>query len=313
MAKQRIDVHTHLIPPFWAEELKVHGGDPSGWGAPDWSPEQLLEFMDDEEIALSVLSLTAPGIEGWLGAARIDIARRINDYGAQLMEERPDRFGYFSTLALPDVDAALSEIERSLDVLHVDGVTLHSNYDGVYLSNPRFDPVWQDLERRSATVFVHPTRPPQLPVLQGAPSPFADYPADTTRCALDLVLKGHRKRFPSTKVILSHGGGYLPFAATRFAELGASLAENRSPEDIMTDIKGFYFDTALVAPSGIPSLIGTVPLRQIVFGTDYPYAAEKVSKTFDTNLDRSTLLTPDQIAQINTKAAKLIPRLGNLM
>ena len=313
MTKQRIDVHTHLIPPFWAEELKSHGGDPSGWGAPQWSPEQLLKFMDDEEIAVSVLSLTAPGIEGWEGAARIDIARRVNDYGAQLMEKRPDRFGYFTTLALPDMDAALSEIERSLDVLHVDGVTLHSNYDGVYLSDPRFDPVWQELDRRSATVFVHPTRPPQMPVLPGAPSPFADYPADTTRCALDLVLKGHRKRFPSTKVILSHGGGYLPFAATRFAELGASLAKDRSPEDIMADIVSFYFDTALVAPSGIPSLIGTVPLGQIVFGTDYPYASEKVSKDFNANLDHSTLLTPDQVGQINTKAAKLIPRLRTSM
>ncbi len=313
MAKQRIDVHTHLIPPFWAEELKSHGGDPSGWGAPDWSPEQLLRFMEDEQIAVSVLSLTAPGIEGWEGAARIDMARRVNDYGAQLMEQRPDRFGYFTTLALPDVDAALSEIERSLDVLHVDGVTLHSNYDGVYLSDPRFDPVWQELDRRSATVFVHPARPPQLPVLPGAPSPFADYPADTTRCALDLVLKGHRKRFASTKVILSHGGGYLPFAATRFAELGASLAKDRSPEDIMTDIKSFYFDTALVAPSGIPSLIGTVPLEQIVFGTDYPYASEEVSKTFDANLDHSTLLSPDQVNKINRGAAKLIARLGNLM
>ncbi len=313
MTNHRIDVHTHLIPPFWAEELKSHGGDPSGWGAPEWSPEQLLKFMDDEGIAVSVLSLTAPGIEGWEGAARIEIARRVNDYGAHLMDQRPDRFGYFTTLALPDVDAALSEIERSLDVLHVDGVTLHSNYDGVYLSDPRFDPVWQELDRRSATVFVHPARPPQLPVLPGAPSPFADYPADTTRCALDLVLKGHRKRFASTKVILSHGGGYLPFAATRFAELGASLAKDRSPEDIMTDIKSFYFDTALVAPSGIPSLIGTVPLEQIVFGTDYPYASEEVSKTFDANLDHSTLLSPDQVNKINRGAAKLIARLGNLM
>ncbi len=311
MGKQRIDVHTHLIPPFWAEELKFHGGDPSGWGSPEWSPDQLLRFMDDEEIAVSVLSLTAPGVEGWEGAARIDITRRVNDYGAELMEQRPERFGYFSTLALPDVDAALDEIQRSFDVLHVDGVTLHSNYDGVYLSDARFDPIWQELERRSATVFLHPTRPPQMPVLPGAPSPLADYPADTTRCALDLVLKGHRKRFPSTKVILSHGGGYLPFAATRFAELGASLSKDRSPADFITDIQSFFFDTALVAPSGIPSLVATIPLSQIVFGTDYPYASESVSKTFTANLDRSTLLDAERVSKINRRAAGLISRLGH--
>lgn len=313
MTRKRVDVHTHLIPPLWAEKLKSHGGDPSGWGSPEWSPEQLLRFMDDEEIAVSILSLTAPGVEGWEGEARIDITRRVNDYGAELVEQRPERFGYFSTLALPDVDAAIAEVQRSFDVLHADGVTLHSNYEGIYLSDARFDPVWQELERRSATVFVHPTRPPQMPVLPGAPSPFADYPADTTRCALDLALKGHRKRFASTNVILSHGGGYLPFAATRFAELGSSLSKDRSPEDFMTDIQSFFFDTALVSPSGIPSLIGTIPLSQIVFGTDYPYASEKVSKTFDSNLDHSTLLTSEQVDRINTRSAGLIPRLGPLI
>lgn len=314
MTKQRIDVHTHLIPPFWAEGLKTHGGDPSGWGAPEWSPDQLLRFMDDEGIATSVLSLTAPGVEGWVGQDRIAIVRRVNDYGAQLMEQRPDRFGYFSTLALPDVDAALAEIQRSFDVLHVDGITLHSNYEGVYLSDARFDPVWEELERRSATIFVHPTRPPAMPVLPGAPSPFADYPADTTRCALDMVLHGHLKRFASTKVILSHAGGYLPFAASRFAELGSSLSKGqRTPEDFMADIRKFYFDTALVGPSGIPSLVETIPFGQIVFGTDYPYAAEKVSKRITADLDQSTALNSGQVDQINRRAAELFPRIRQLV
>ena len=176
-------------------------------------------------------------------------------------------------------DGSPDLIQRSFDVLHVDGVTLHSNYEGIYLSDARFDPVWEELERRSATVFLHPTRPPLMPVLPGAPSPLADYPADTTRCALDLVLKGHRRRFSSTKVILSHGSGYLPFAASRFCALGASLVKDRSPENFMADIHSFYYDTALLAPSGLPSLLAAIPLGQIVFGTDYPYASEKVSKT----------------------------------
>jgi 6-methylsalicylate decarboxylase len=147
MAKHPIDVHTPLIPPLWAEELKSHGGDPSGWGSPEWNPEQLLRFMDDEGISVSVLSSTSPGVEGWEGDARIEITCRVNDYGAELIERRSERFGYFSTLALPDVDAALAEIQRSFDVLNVDGVTLHSNHEGIYLSDERFDSVWEELER----------------------------------------------------------------------------------------------------------------------------------------------------------------------
>ena len=310
MSRRRIDVHTHLIPPFWAEELKTHGGDPSGWGSPEWSPEQLLRFMDEEDIAVSVLSLTAPGVEGWKEDDRNEMTHRVNDYGANLMAQNPKRFGYFATLPLPDTDAALSEITRVYDELHVDGVTLHSNYDGIYISDPRFEPIWEELERRSATVFLHPTRPP-MPVLPGAPSPLADYPADTTRSALDLVLKGHRKRFASTKVILSHGGGYLAFAATRFAELSASLSKDRDAEDFMTDIRSFDYDTALVAPNGLPSLLSVIPSEQIVFGTDYPYASEKVCKTFTANLDKSAAGKADLLQTINRNAADLIPRFSS--
>jgi aminocarboxymuconate-semialdehyde decarboxylase len=177
----------------------------------------------------------------------------------------------------------------------------------MYLSDPRFDPVWEELERRSATIFIHPTRPP-MPVLPSAPSPLTDYPADTTRCALGMILKGHRKRFASTKVILSHGGGFLPFVATRIAELGASLSNDRRADDFMADIRSFYFDTALVAPSGLPSLLESVPLTQIVFGTDYPYASEPVSKTFNASLDHFSSLRSDQVEQINKGAERLFIR-----
>ncbi len=141
MNLDRVDVHTHLIPPFWAEGLSSRGGDPSGWGAPHWSPEQLIAFMDDEGIAVSVTSLTAPGIEGWRGSDRADVAKRVNDYGADLVRRRPNRFGYLATLALPDVDAGLAEIRRAHDELHVDGVCLHSNFDGMYLGDPALLPI----------------------------------------------------------------------------------------------------------------------------------------------------------------------------
>ena len=311
MEKTRIDVHTHLIPPFWAEELKTHGGDPSGWGSPTWSPKALLRFMDEEGIAVSMLSLTAPGVEGWKGAARIDMARRVNDYGASLVRETPTRFGYLATLPLPDVEAALAELARAYDDLHTDGIVLHSNFDGIYLADSRFDPIWAELDRRSATVFIHPTMPP-MAALPGVPGPLLDYPADTTRCALDLVLKGHRHRFASTRLILSHGGGFLPYVSTRIAELSASLAHGRSPEQFLTDLRSFHFDTALVAPSGLPSLLSFVSTDHILFGTDYPYASEKVCKTFTANLDGTTELTTADLETVNRGGTLLFRRLRDL-
>ena len=309
MSAQRIDVHTHLVPPFWARALPEHGGDPSGWGAPDWSPEQLLSFMDEEGIAVSMLSLTAPGIEGWRGADRIDIARRVNDYGAELVSRHPNRFGYLATLALPDADAGLAEIRRGYDELGVDGVCLHSNFDRVYLGDDRLLPIWEELNRRSAVVFVHPTTP-EAAVLPGIPGPIEDYPADTTRAALQLVVAGHMTRFDNVKIILSHGGGFLPYAASRFAELTASQHLERSAESLMAEMQRFYFDTALVAPSGLPSLLAFAQPGHILYGTDYPYASTAVSKTFTRRLDDAEELSPDKLAEINTAGRAVFARLG---
>jgi predicted TIM-barrel fold metal-dependent hydrolase len=306
----RIDVHTHLIPPFYAEELKSHGGDPSGWGSPEWSPEQAISFMDDEGIAVAMLSLTAPGIDGWrVGEERTAIARRVNDYGASLVQERPDRFGYLATLALPDVDSALKEIDRAYDQLKIDGVVLHSNYGGIYLADPAFEPVWEELNRRSAVVFIHPTTPHLVKVLPKDPGPIEDYPAETTRTAFYLVIAGHLTRYSSMKIILSHGGGFLPYAATRFAELKSSLDPEHTVEELTATMKSFYFDTALSAPSGLPSLLAFAPRGHVVFGTDYPYASEAVSKKFTRNMDNYDQFKTGELDEINRGARTLFPRL----
>ncbi len=310
MSKNRVDIHTHLVPPFWAEELESHGGDPSGWSAPKWSPQMVLDFMDAEEIAVSVLSLTAPGIEGWQGADRIEIAREINDYGASLVSDQPTRFGYLATLALPDVEAGVAEIRRAFDELGADGIVLHSNFEGIYLGDPLFEPIWEELNRRAAAVFIHPTTSPGVKVLKGQPSPLEDYPADTTKCALDLVAAGIMSKFPSTKIVLSHGGGFLPYAATRFAELMSSLSPARSVDSLLEEMKSFYFDTALTAPSGLPTLLAFAAPGHILFGTDYPYASEKVCKTFTRNLDSYAQLSTGDLAAINNGARQLFPRIS---
>ena len=311
MESKRIDVHTHLVPPFWAEELKDHGGDPSGWASPQWSPEQAISFMDAEGIQTGLLSLTAPGIEGWAEQERPDIARRVNDYGTALVKQNPRRFGYLATLPLPDVRAAIAEIDRCYDVLHVDGVVLHSNYEGTYLAEPVFNELWAALDDRQAVVFLHPTTPPSTKVLAGIPGPIEDYPAETTRSALGLVVAGHLTRYRKTKIILSHGGGFLPYAATRFAELKHSLAPDRSVDSLTADMKSFYFDTALTAPSGLPSLLAFAARGRVLFGTDYPYASEAVSKTFTKNLDEYQGFEEGELDEINRGAGALFSRLND--
>ena len=121
----RIDVHQHVVPPFWAEALPNHGGDPSGPRSgdpsgtvlPQWSPNSAIDLMDSQEIETGLLSLTAPGIVGWDQGERREMARRVNEYAADLVAKQPARFGNLATLPLPDVDGALSELEYALDAL----------------------------------------------------------------------------------------------------------------------------------------------------------------------------------------------------
>ena len=169
----------------------------------------------------------------------------MNGYGAELITRHLDRLGYFATLALPNVDAGLAEICRCYNELGVDGVCLHSNFDGIYLGNDRFLPIWEENDRRSATVLIHPTTP-EAAVLPGMPGPVEDYSADTARAALHLVVAGHMTRFTRFKVILSYGGGFLPYAASRFAELIASLNPDRSAGSLCDEMGRLLFDIALV-------------------------------------------------------------------
>jgi aminocarboxymuconate-semialdehyde decarboxylase len=219
----RIDVHQHVVPPFWAKELPDHGGDPSGTKTPHWSPESAIAFMDSQQIATGILSLTAPSVVRWQKNERREMGRRVNEYTAEL----------------------LRELEHALDALQADGVILLSNYEGKYLGDPAFEPLWAELARRRAVVFVHPGQPP-LPTADGVGGALVDYPFDTTRTAVQLVLNGIVDRYPGARIILAHAGGFLPYASHRFAELARVFRPDAaSPGEILATFQRFYFDTAL--------------------------------------------------------------------
>ncbi|WP_027819433.1 amidohydrolase family protein [Paraburkholderia bannensis] len=311
--RNRIDVHQHIVPPFWAEALPSHGGDPSGWKCPDWSVEGALAFMDAQEIATGVLSLTAPGVKGWSGQERRDIARKVNEFTAGVVARHPARFGNFATLPLPDVDGSLTEISHAYDALKVDGVVLLSNYDGTYLGDPTFEPVWAELDRRHAIVFIHPSMPP-ISQMKGMPGPMLDYPFDTTRTAAHLMLNGVVTRYPNVRIILSHAGGFLPYAALRIAEISAITRDDvPSAQGILDLMRTFYFDTALSSPSALPSLAAFAKPDRILFGSDFPYAPAPVSGKFTAKQDESTVLDARLHESINrNNALALFPRLAAL-
>jgi len=311
--RRRIDVHQHVLPPEYAAWLRAQGvHDAGGRELPAWSAEEGLSVMDQHDIATAILSLSTPGVrldpsEHGVGEARA-MARRVNEFTAQVVRDHPGRFGFFATLTLPDVDGALAEAGHAFDALGAAGVILLANTQGRYLGDPADEPLLAELDRRRAVVFVHPSVLPG-PAVPGVPPFAADFLLDTTRAAYRLVQSGAVRRHANLKIILSHAGGFLPYASHRL--MLALLAEGgRSPGDLLGDLGSFYFDTALSAsPAALPSLLAFAKPGHVLFGSDWPYAPTPAVSYFTGQLDACAALDPNGHAAIDrTNAATLFPQ-----
>jgi predicted TIM-barrel fold metal-dependent hydrolase len=235
------------------------------------------------------------------------MAREVNEFAAQVVASHPRRFGFFATLTLPDVEGALAEAAYALDVLKADGVVLLANVRGTYLGDQSFEPLMAELNRRRAVVFVHPSDLPAAPV-QGVPPFAADFLLDTTRAAINMARCGWTTRFPDLKIILSHAGGFVPFAAERIARI---CAPDGSTAEGIARLRSFYFDTALSSsPYALPSLLAFADPSHITFGSDWPYAAKPRSLHFARLLDDFPLEAGLRQAIDRGNAAKLFPRFG---
>ncbi|MFI1400753.1 amidohydrolase family protein [Streptomyces sp. NPDC020681] len=306
----RIDVHQHLIPPAYRRILDERGLSAGGWPTPSWDADSAIAMMDRRAIATGILSLSAPGSHLGEDSEARTLARSINEYGAELVKDRPDRFGQFAAIPLPDIDGAVAEAVHALDELRADGVVLMSNAHGRYLGDPAYEPLWVELDARAAVVFIHPTAP-AVPMLPGQPSPLVDFPFDTTRTAVDMTVNGVMSRHTRMKVILSHAGGFLPYAAYRFAG-AAQFNPHTTPDSILTNLRRFYFDTALSAtPTSLPSLLAFAAPGHVLYGSDFPFASEQWGNQFDAFLDGYQDWPPGQLHAVNRGNAQvLFPRLA---
>ena len=310
MSPSRIDTHHHIIPPVWADALRARSYF-GGQATPAWSPQAALDLMDELDIATAIVSVGRPGV--WFGNATEAraLARAVNEYTAELVRAHHGRFGFFATLPLPDVEGARAELDHALDQLCADGVILLANYDGVYLGDPVYEPLFAELDRRDTVAFIHPTAPPG-PQVPGVPPFTADFLLDTTRAALNLVRHGVRARMPGLRMILSHAGGFLPFAAHRIASLTPGAGGHVvTREDFLRDLRGFWFDTALSANGPtLAALLAFAAPERILFGSDWPYAGGDNAQYF-TQQFADHPFSPTQRAAIERdNAVALLPRLA---
>ncbi|MFJ8113701.1 amidohydrolase family protein [Streptomyces sp. NPDC096132] len=309
-APRRIDVHQHLVPALYRDALARAGITEAGGRAlPDWSPEAALDLMDLLRTETAILSVSTPGT-GFLtdpGEAA-ELARRLNDHSASVTAEHPDRLGWFATLPLPDVDASAKEAERALTELGADGVTLLANNRGTYLGTEGQEALWRVLDAHGAVVLVHPADLP-APAVEGIPPFAADFLLDTTRAAYLLVRNGVPRRFPNIRFILSHAGGFVPYASHRMA-VAIAADTGRSPLDTLDDLRGFYYDTALSSsPAALPTLLAFARPGHVLFGSDWPFAPAPAGQYFAGGLDDG--LDPGTLAAVNrANAEALFPRLA---
>lgn len=313
LALRRIDVHHHLLPPFYIEALRCQGFERiAGVSLPEWTPEQSLALLDAQGIQAAIVSLPAPAVSFGEPTAATELARRCNEYAAELVQQHPGRFGNFAAIPLPATDAASHEAIHALDVLKADGVQLLASNDGVFLGDPRFDELMAELDRREATIQVHPNLHPSSQALAlDTPGFVLELACDTTRAAVNLILSGTLERFPRIRWILANAGGFLPYAAWRVS-LANALPEfqDRAPLGMMNYLQRFYFDTAL-APSAptMAVLRELVEPRQVLFGSDFPMAPPNLVAQQVTELETASPWTPRQLAGVaRDNALSLMPR-----
>src|SRR5687768_4575337 len=271
--RTRIDTHHHVFPPPYVAALAARTLDDQI--ATSWSVARTMDDMDRAGVATSILSVTTPAVTFAEPEAARRVARESNEWVAKLAADSKGRFGAFAMMPLPDIDGTLREIAYALDVLKADGIGLLTSYGDRWLGHPSFAPVMDELNRRRAIVYTHPTTADCCTNLIPNVAPTViEFGTDTSRTITDIVFSGTAARCPDARFVFSHGGGTLPYLTERLvrAPLQNAALKARVPNGVLTELQRFYYDVAWSAhPGALASLTKLVPVSQILFGSDYPY------------------------------------------
>lgn len=311
----RIDVHQHYLAKHYLDAIGVDRVTASSTvrSVPDWSVGASLELMDRLAIDSAILSVSDPGVEMKTEASTARLARECNEGQAKAASDHARRLGFYAALPLPDVTAALREIAYALDVLHADGVAMLTNYRGTYLGDPSFWPMFEELDRRNAVLFVHPTAPNDVRGFADIAPAILEFPFDTTRAIVSFLYHGTAARFPKVRVIWSHGGGAMPYLAGRTAVVSARDAKfaQSGPARLLPALRNFYYDiTQSASPPTFAALRKLVPMTRLLYGSDRPFAAENQVKLAMDDFAGLDLTDAERSAIVRDNARALFPRFG---
>lgn len=321
-----IDIHTHMFGHGWLKMLKEHGQPnysadkrednrdyliEKGAPACAFEPEAFdydlrVKAMDKFGIDISVVSLTSPSV--FWGGPEISLETAIiaNDEMAAGRQAHPDRIRWFASLPWQYPELAVEELQRC-HKNGASGVMCLANVQGQHLIDPAFVPIWTEIDRLQLPVLVHPTAPFGAKKaefqIERILMPSTGFMFDTTLAIARMVVDGFFDRFPNIRIIVSHGGGYLPYVSGRldlFFEV-ETLVKMKITDPPSTYLNRLYYDSIVYDPGALDLCLEIAGPGHVLFGTDFPMPAD-IPKLYSL-IDR---LPGDQVAAIKGKNAETL-------
>jgi predicted TIM-barrel fold metal-dependent hydrolase len=320
MANHRIiDCQQHFVPPKYKKMLADIGVAGSGENQfPRWEIPETLEKMDENGVEVAIGSIASPGF--YFGDIEFSkkLARTANEESAEIVAGHPNRFGGLVNVPLPDVDAAIKELEYGLDELKLDGVLLLSHQGDRHLGQPEEDELYAEMDRRGVTAVIHPLRTENVDTLPklGFKAGMTELTFGTTRAIINLLYWGVFAKYPNIKWVMPHAGGVMPFLTFRlnsFFENNEDV-QKRLPGGLYKWLREQYYDTTLSAlPGPLACLMEIADPEKIVFGSDYPFALRReydMTKTIEGMENFKGWTDAQREKMWRQNALKIFPRFG---
>lgn len=294
------DAHAHILPASYLkalDDLGIQTEKEDGFPEPAWSEDAHLAFMEQTGQEFEVVTISSPHPHRGNDELARAHARLINDETAAVCQRHPDKMGFSAYLPLPDVEGSLAEAQRCLDDLGARGVKVPSNACGMYLGDERLTPLYHELDRRAATVIIHPTAPATVPegVFTAQIKPMYEFLADTTRSVIDLLCHGMIDRYPHMRWVVPHCGSFVPEIWHRMVGVSQILGPaGRMPSvDIEGGLRSLYYDIAGNAqPVMLEALLKVADPTHVLYGSDYPYTPVPMIARTKEALEADPLLSP---------------------